>query len=175
MSSPTWTPDALASEAKPWRGRGWRLVGGTTPRSTLEARRRSLASRRCSKSVEASKPPLPAECRAGLTTCSPHRSATTAPSPHGFTVSSRRSHGWFYAAERPETAVAEMAFTDSRSADARVTPWPGSMPQSTAFAAAIALRTDPRSDDPASIERCPVHNGSGQLRGLPSLGSRPSP
>ena len=36
MSSPTWTPDALASEAKPWRGRGWRLVEAQHRVSTLK-------------------------------------------------------------------------------------------------------------------------------------------
>lgn len=139
MSSPTWTPDALASEAKPWHGRGWRLVEAQHRVSTLKLVDDLGEQALLEELLEATKPPLPVECR-GLDYLLATPFRYDPPYPHGSRFRrAGRTAGVFYAAERPETAVAEMAFYRLLFfAESPATPWPDDAAEYTAFAAAIA-------------------------------------
>ena len=139
MSSPTWTPDALPSEAKPWRGRGWRLVEAQHRVSTLKLVDDLGEQALLEELLEATKPPLPADCR-GLDYLLATPFRYDPPYPHGSRFRrAGRTAGVFYAAERPETAVAEMAFYRLLFfAESPATPWPDDAAEYTAFAAAIA-------------------------------------
>lgn len=167
MSSPTWTPDALGSEAKPWRGRGWRLVEAQHRVSTFNLVDDLGEQALLEELLEATKPPLPAECRRlDYLLATPFR--YDPPYPHGSRFRrAGRTAGVFYAAERPETAVAEMAFYRLLFfAESPATPWPDNAAEYTAFATAIAsdccldltappLDRDARAwSDPIRYEAC---------------------
>lgn len=139
MSSPTWTPDALASESKPWHGRGWRLVEAQHRVSTLKLVDDLGEQALLEELLEVTKPPLPVECR-GLDYLLATPFRYDPPYPHGSRFRrAGRTPGVFYAAERPETAAAEMAFYRLLFfAESPATPWPDDAAEYTAFAAAIA-------------------------------------
>ena len=62
MSSAIWTPTALSSEARPYGGKGWRLVEAQHRVSTLRLVD-TLAEQALLEAVlEETKPPMPAEC-----------------------------------------------------------------------------------------------------------------
>jgi hypothetical protein len=110
MSSHTLTPDALRSEARPYKATAWRLVEAQHKVSTMKLVD-TLAEQTLLESVlEASKPPIPAECRhLHYLLSTPFRYGAACPRGSRF----RRAgitQGVFYAAEEQTTALAEMAF-----------------------------------------------------------------
>ncbi|UXU75922.1 MULTISPECIES: RES family NAD+ phosphorylase [unclassified Paracoccus (in: a-proteobacteria)] len=139
MSPPTWTPDALRSEARPYAGRAWRMVEAQHRVSTLKLVD-SLAEQQLLEDIlEATKPPLPAECR-GLDylLATPFRYR---PYPAGSRF--RRAGltpGVWYGAEAPETAAAEMVFYRFLfHAESPGTPFPDDAAEYTGFAAELSV------------------------------------
>lgn len=138
MSSPTWTPDALRSEARPFRGTAWRLVEAQHRVSTLKLVD-SLAEQAALEDIlEETKPPVPEACRhLDYLLSTPFRYR---PYPSGSRF--RRAGltpGVWYGAERPETAAAEMVFYRFLFyAESPATPFPDDAAEYTAFSAELA-------------------------------------
>ncbi len=137
MSSAIWTPTALSSEARPYGGKGWRLVEAQHRVSTLRLVD-TLAEQALLEAVlEETKPPMPAECT-GLDYLfyTPFRYR---PYPHGSRF--RRAGltpGVWYGSERVETALAEMVFYRFLFyADSPTTPFPDQAAEYTGFSARI--------------------------------------
>lgn len=104
-----WTPDALASETKPWRGPAWRVVESQSKVSTMKLVDNLDEQLLLERVLDRSKPPFPPAC-SGM-----HYLLKTPfryfPYPHGSRF--RRAggtEGCFYASDAPETAIAEIAF-----------------------------------------------------------------
>jgi len=136
MSSPTWTPAALSSEAVAIEGRCWRLVEAQHRVSTLKLVDDLDEQALLEALIEETKPPLPPEC-AGLDylLATPFRYGAAYPVGSRFRRAGRTA-GVFYAAEAAATAVAEMAFYRLLFfAESPATPWPGDAADYTAFAA----------------------------------------
>ena len=139
MSPPIWTPDALRSEGRAHAGPGWRLVEAQHRVSTLKLVD-SLAEQAALEAIlEATKPPLPPECRAlDYLLATPFRYR---PYPQGSRF--RRAGltpGVWYGAEGVETAVAEMAFYRLLfHAESPDTPFPDDAAEYTAFAALLSV------------------------------------
>lgn len=134
MSSPIWTPAALRSEERAFRGKAWRLVEAQHRVSTLKLVD-SLAEQLVLEEIlEATKPLVPEACR-GLDylLSTPFRYR---PYPHGSRF--RRAGftpGVWYGAERVETAVAEMVFHRFLFfAEAPDVPFPDDAAEYTGFA-----------------------------------------
>ncbi|MEP9354209.1 RES family NAD+ phosphorylase [Xanthobacter sp. KR7-65] len=139
MSSPTWTPDALSCEARPYAGRCWRLVEAQHLTSTFKLVDSVGEQALLEDLIEATKPPLPAECRhLDYLLFTPFRYEP--PYPHGSRFRrAGRTAGVYYASEQPETALAELAFYRLLFfAESPATPWPRGAGQYTAFAADVA-------------------------------------
>jgi hypothetical protein len=139
MSLPIWTPAALSSEALPVSGRYWRLVEAQHHVSTLKLVESLEEQALLEQLLEESKPALPPEC-AGLDylLATPFRYGAVYPHGSRFRRAGR-TLGVFYASERVETALAEMAFYRLLFfADSPETPLPGNAAEYTAFAASIA-------------------------------------
>jgi hypothetical protein len=139
MSSSTWTPAALSSEAKPLAGTCWRVVEAQHRVSTLKIVDSLEEQELLEALIEEVKPPVPPECRhLHYLLSTPFRYGSAY--PHGSRF--RRAgftEGVFYAAERPETAVAELAFHRLLFfAESPGTPWPSNPSEHTAFAAELA-------------------------------------
>ncbi|MFN3658634.1 MAG: RES family NAD+ phosphorylase [Pseudolabrys sp.] len=138
MSSNTWTPAALASNAGALRTRCWRVVEAQSKVSTLKLTDTLDEQSALEDLIERSKPAVPEECRhLGYLLLTPFRYI-----PYPFTSRFRRAgspDGVFYAAEASETAVAEAAFYRLLFfAESPDTPWPANPGEYTAFAADIA-------------------------------------
>jgi len=109
MSSPTWTPAALRSEARRCSGACWRLVEAQHLVSTMKLVDTLEEQALLEREIERSKPPGPPEC-AGL-----HYLLAT-PFRYGRYPGNSRfrregySPGVFYASEEAATAVAETVF-----------------------------------------------------------------
>src|SRR5882757_8489431 len=126
MSLPIWTPAALSSEALPVSGRYWRLVEAQHHVSTLKLVDSLEEQALLEQLLEESKPALPPEC-AGLDylLATPFRYGAVYPHGSRFRRAGR-TLGVFYASERVETALAEMAFYRLLFfADSPETPLPG--------------------------------------------------
>ncbi len=139
MSLPIWTPAALASEARPYAGRVWRLVEAQHKVSTLKLVDTLAEQALLEDLVEATKPKVPAECaHLSYLLASPFRYEP--PYPYGSRFRrAGRTAGVYYAAETPETAVAEMAFYRLLFfAESPATPWPRDLADYTAFSATVA-------------------------------------
>ena len=140
MSSPTWTPAALASEAAPWAGLAWRLVEAQHRVSTLKLVDGVEEQALLEDILEETKPPVPAPCR-GLDYLLATPFRYDAPYPQGSRF--RRAGmtpGVFYGAERVGTAVAEMVFYRFLFfAEAPEVPWPDNAADYTGFAADVAV------------------------------------
>jgi hypothetical protein len=140
MSSPIWTPAALRSEARPFRGKAWRLVEAQHRVSTLKLVD-SLAEQAVLEDIlEATKPAVPEACRAlDYLLSTPFRYR---PYPHGSRF--RRAGftpGVWYGAERTETAVAEMVFYRFLFfAEAPDVPFPDGAAEYTGFAVPLATK-----------------------------------
>jgi hypothetical protein len=137
MSSAIWTPTALSSEARPYRGKAWRLVEAQHRVSTLRLVETLDEQALLEQVLEESKPAMPAEC-AGLDylLATPFRYR---PYPHGSRF--RRAGltpGVWYGSERVETALAEMVFYRILFyADSPATPFPEQAAEYTGFSARI--------------------------------------
>ncbi|WP_454848568.1 RES family NAD+ phosphorylase [Rhizobium binxianense] len=157
MSLPIWTPAALSSEARAVSGRYWRLVEAQHQISTLKLVDTLEEQALLETLLEESKPALPPEC-VGLDylLATPFRYGAVYPHGSRFRRAGR-TLGVFYASEKVETALAEMAFYRLLFfADSPATPLPSNAAEYTAFAAAIAtgaaidLTLPPLSADRAS-------------------------
>lgn len=142
MSSPTWTPDALSREARALSGLCWRLVEAQHRVSTMKVVDTSEEQAVLEDVIEASKPPVPPECRhLHYLLATPFRYAALYPSGSRF----RRAgltEGVFYASEDVETAVAEMTYRRLLFfAESPATPWPANPAEYTAFAVSYQTRT----------------------------------
>jgi hypothetical protein len=104
-----WTPRVLASEARSWRGRLWRVVESQSRFATLKLVDTVDEQAILEAELEGSKPLIPGDCRdLNYLLATPFRYA---PYPYGSRFRrARQRNGCFYAAERVETAVAEAAF-----------------------------------------------------------------
>lgn len=140
-SSPIWTLGALSCELAPYRGRGWRLVEAQHRVSTLKLTD-SLAEQALLETLlESTKPAVPPECRhLDILLATPFRYGAAYPKGSRFRRAGR-TPGVFYAAERVETAVAEMAFYRLLFfAESPDTPVPDGAADYAAFAAAVATQ-----------------------------------
>ncbi|MDF2231236.1 RES family NAD+ phosphorylase [Albimonas sp. CAU 1670] len=156
MSSTTWTPDALRSEARPLRATAWRMVEAQHVVSTLKLVDTLAEQAALEALLEETKPPVPPECE-GLDylLATPFRYKSY---PHGSRFRrAGRTPGVFYAADRPETAMAEMAFYRLLFfvVESPASPLPDAPADFTAFAvpaateASLDLRTGALAADAA--------------------------
>lgn len=141
MSSSTWTPAGLSSDARPLAGTCWRLVEAQHRVSTLKLVDSVDEQEALEELIQTTKPSLPPDCQhLHYLLATPFRYG--APYPHGSRF--RRAgltEGVFYAAEAPQTAVAEMAFYRLLFyAESPDTPWPVNPAEYTAFSAEFATR-----------------------------------
>lgn len=138
MSRPILTPAALRSEARPLKGQAWRFVEAQHRVSTLKLVG-SLAEQAVLEEIlEATKPPVPEECRhLDYLLSTPFRYR---PYPGGSRF--RRAGftpGVWYGAEAPETAAAEMVFYRFLFyAESPATPFPDDAAEYTAIRADLA-------------------------------------
>lgn len=110
MSSSTWTPAALSSDARALAGTCWRLVEAQHHVSTLKLLDSVDEQKLLEELIEATKPPLPPECRdLHYLLSTPFRYGAVYPIGSRFRRAGM-TEGVFYASETPQTAVAEMAF-----------------------------------------------------------------
>jgi hypothetical protein len=138
----TWTPAALASEARRLAGRCWRVVEAQHVVSTLKLVDTLDEQERLERLLERSKPPVPPECRhLHYLLSTPFRYG--APYPLGSRF--RRAGitpGVFYASQTVTTAVAEMTFARLLFfAESPATPWPANASEQTAFQARFRTNT----------------------------------
>ena len=141
MSSPTWTPPALASERRRFSGRCWRVVEAQHRVSTMKLVDTLAEHEVLEAAIESSKPSIPPECRhLHYLLVTPFRYQSAYPRGSRF----RRagvSPGVFYASRTAATAVAEMAFHRLLFfAQSPQTPWPANAGEFTAFAVEIRTR-----------------------------------
>jgi hypothetical protein len=141
MSSSTWTPAALSSEARALSGTCWRLVEAQHRVSTLKLVDTVEEQSLLEDLIQNTKPVLPAECaHLHYLLSTPFRYGAAYPVGSRF----RRAgltEGVFYAAEEPHTAVAEIVFYRLLFyAESPGTPWPQNAAEYTAFSAAYATK-----------------------------------
>jgi len=157
MSLPTWTPAALSSSARAYAGPAWRFVEAQHRVATLKLVDGLAEQALLEQVLEDSKPALPPEC-AGLDylLATPFRYGAVYPQGSRFRRAGR-TEGVFYAAEQPDTALAEIAFYRLLFfAESPGTPFPANAADYTAFsvelstAAAIDLTALPFSQDDAA-------------------------
>lgn len=182
MSSPIWTPGALSSEAVSVEGACWRLVEAQHRVSTLKLVDSLEEQALLEDLVEATKPAVPPECRhLHYLLATPFRYGAPYPVGSRFRRAGR-SPGVFYAAERPRTAVAEMAFYRLLFfAESPGTPWPANAAEYTAFSAAIRTgraldltrppldRDAARWTDPVDYAACQAIADKARLAGLEAI------
>jgi len=139
MSSSIWTPDALSSEARPARGKCWRVVEAQHHVSTAKLTDTADEQARLEELIEGSKPPVPPACR-GLhyLLFTPFRYGAVYPKGSRFRRAGM-TPGVYYAAVRPETAIAELAFYRLLFfAESPATPWPANPGEYSVFSAQYA-------------------------------------
>jgi hypothetical protein len=141
MSSSTWTPAALSSEARPHSGICWRLVEAQHRISTLKLVDTVEEQKTLEDLIQDTKPSLPPECaHLHCLLSTPFRYGTIYPTGSRF----RRAgltEGVFYASEQPATAVAEIVFYRLLFyAESPDTPWPTNAAEYTAFSVAYATK-----------------------------------
>jgi len=141
MSSSIWTPAALSSDARASSGTCWRLVEAQHHVSTLKLVDSVDEQKLLEDLIEESKPPLPPECRdLHYLLSTPFRYGAVYPTGSRFRRAGM-TEGVFYAAEAPQTAVAEMAFCRLLFfAESPDTPWPANPAEYTAFSAEYATK-----------------------------------
>ena len=141
MSSPTWTPPALASERRRFSGRCWRVVEAQHRVSTLKLVDTLAEHELLEAAIEATKPAIPPECRhLHYLLVTPFRYRPAYPRGSRF----RRAGftpGVFYASRTVTTAIAEMAFHRLLFfAESPQTPWPANPNEFTAFGVDVRTR-----------------------------------
>lgn len=108
--SNTWTQSALSSEARPLKGKCWRLVEAQHLVSTLKVVDSLPEQAVLEEALEEAKPLVPPECRRlHFLLSTPFRYKSVYPIGSRFRRAGRTA-GVFYASEDPRTAVAELAF-----------------------------------------------------------------
>jgi hypothetical protein len=141
MSSPIWTPDALSSEARVYSGTAWRIVEAQHYVSTMKLVDTVAEQDVLEALLETTKPPFPPEC-AGLDflLATPFRYNAVYPSGSRFRQAGR-TPGVFYAAEAPETAVAEIAFYRLLlHCETPALPFPSNAAEFTGFSVAVTTK-----------------------------------
>src|SRR5262245_65560523 len=109
MSSITWTPAALSSDARELAGTCWRLVEAQHHVSTLKLVDSVGEQDLLEDLIEAAKPPLPPECRdLHYLLSTPFRYGSVYPAGLRFRRAGL-SEGVFFAYEEPQAGVAGMA------------------------------------------------------------------
>jgi RES domain len=141
MPSPIWTPAALSSEARPRRGRCWRIVEAQHRIATLKLVDDLEEQLLLEDLLERTKPSIPPECRhLHWLLFTPFRYGSPYPKGSRF----RRqglTPGVFYASEKVQTTIAEIAFHRLLFfADSPATPWPADAAEYTAFSALFRTR-----------------------------------
>ncbi len=107
MSSPTWTPTAVASEARPQRLEPWRAVEAQHVISTRPLVDTLAEQELLERLLDDAKPPVPEAARhLHYLLSTPFRY----PSPHGSRFRSPTDPGVFYAADTVRTACAELGY-----------------------------------------------------------------
>jgi hypothetical protein len=109
VSSSTWTPAAVASDARAWAGALWRAVEAQHRVATLRLVDTLAEQAQLEQLLEASKPPLPrgSESRHYLL-ATPFR--YPAPLPQGSRFRALTDPGVFYGADERRTACAELGY-----------------------------------------------------------------
>lgn len=109
MSSATWTPTAVSSEARPFSGKLWRMVEAQHVVSTSRILDTRAEQELLEEILEESKPPVPPEAE-GLhyLLFSPFRYGPL--SPEGSRFRGVADPGVFYGAEAVRTAAAEVGY-----------------------------------------------------------------
>lgn len=145
MRSSTWTPRAVASEARRLRRRLWRAVEAQHVVSTLRLVATAAEQAVLERVLEASKPPLPAQAeRLHYLLGTPFRY----PAPVGSRFRATTEPGVWYGAERVRTACAELGYwrwrflTDSEGLD-ELGPAPQTVFQAGIDAQAVDLTLAP--------------------------------
>lgn len=153
MSPTTWTPTALAAEARPWRGRAWRVVEAQHASSTMKLVDSADEQALLEQLLETAKPPLPAAAR-GLhyLLATPFRYP---PLPGGSRFRAGGEPGVFYGADALPTACAELGywrwvFLREASALSRLDPVAHTAFQATMQAQTLDLRRPPLDRDAAA-------------------------
>lgn len=182
MSLPIWTPAALSSEARALSGAWWRLVEAQHQVSTMKLVDTVDEQVLLESLLEETKPAFPPDC-AGLDylLATPFRYGGVYPKGSRFRRAGR-TLGVYYAAERVETALAEMAFYRllfySESPD---TPLPANAAEYTAFSALIAtsaaldltqpplLSNEAAWTDPVNYEACQALADSARAAGMAAI------
>lgn len=138
MSPPTWTPDALRSEARGYAGPAWRFVEAQHRVSTLKLVDNLAEQAALENILETTKPPIPEECRhLDYLLATPFRYRSY-PAGSRFRRAGLTPGVW-YGAERSETAAAEMVFYRFLFyAESPDTPFPDDAAEYTAFSAEVA-------------------------------------
>jgi RES domain len=138
MSSPTWTPAALSSEAIAYEGGCWRLVEAQHRVSTLKLVDSLEEQALLENLVEETKPNIPVECRhLHYLLATPFRYGSIYPTGSRFRRAGK-TRGVYYASETVDAAVAEMVFYRLLFfAESPDTPWPKNAAEYTAFSAAV--------------------------------------
>ncbi|HLH87705.1 MAG TPA: RES family NAD+ phosphorylase [Xanthobacteraceae bacterium] len=141
MSSRTWTPAALSSEARALSGTCWRLVEAQHHVSTLKLADSVDEQKVLEELIEATKPSIPPECRhLHYLLATPFRYGAVYPSGSRFRRAGR-TDGVFYASDTPEGAAAEITFHRLLFfADSPDTPWPANPAEYTAFSVQYATK-----------------------------------
>src|SRR6266700_924670 len=139
MSSNTWTPAALSSDAGALSGIGWRLVEAQHHVSTLKLVDSVGDQVLLEDLIETTKPPVPPGCRdLHYLLSTPFRYGAAYPNGSRFRCTGM-SEGVFYASETPQTAIAEIAFYRLLFyAESPDTPWPVNPAEYTAFSVKYA-------------------------------------
>jgi len=129
------------TSARPFSGTCWRLVEAQHRISTLKLVDRPDEQEQLEILIEATKPQIPPECRhLHYLLATPFRYGAIYPAGSRFRRAGL-SEGVFYAADEPETAVAEVTFHRLLFfADSPDTPWPVNPAEYTAFTAACRTR-----------------------------------
>lgn len=109
MSCITWTPAAVASEARRWQGSVWRVVEAQHRVSTLRLVDTLAEQAQLERLLETSKPPLPAlPVPRHYLLVTPFR--YPAPHPGGSRFRAAVDPGVFYGADARRTACAELGY-----------------------------------------------------------------
>lgn len=152
MSSATWTPAALASEARRIEGGFWRMVEAQHQASTLKLVDNADEQAVLESLLEASKPPLPAVvARLDYLLATPFRYP---PSHRGSRFRAPTDPGVFYAAEDIHTAAAELGgwrwrFLANSDGLSRIDPVAHTAFQALVAASGIDLTRPPLDADAA--------------------------
>lgn len=165
MSSPIWTHDALSSEATTYDGECWRLVEAQHLVSTQKLVDSLAEQQLLEELIDATKPAFPPECRhLDYLLATPFRYDAVYPEGSRFRRAGR-TLGVYYAAEHPETAVAELAFYRLLFfAESPDTPWPDNPGEFTAFSVKVTTEhaldlTAPRFSESHELWTHPTNYG----------------